>query len=191
MSIILRHLPLLGNKKIFFKDLDLFEISLRKMMSLSSVFSRGKEFGFGRYQLANSNGLITGERLHTEEQMHVLAASTEQPFFAPKSFLCTLCFWRKPVFPNPHLCLWWSMSLSFLFFVLVVQMLWAGLYHQLHPQEVNEPESRGIIITLNDLEHSINANTTRYIRDGHWSRSIIFQNPNKKKNWILHVFSGG
>lgn len=117
MSIILRHLPLLGNKKIFFKDLDLFEISLRKMMTLSSVFSRGKEFGFDRYQLANSNGLITGERLHTEEQMHVLAASTEQPSFAPKSSICTLCFWRKPVFPNPHLCLlWWSMSPSYLFF---------------------------------------------------------------------------
>lgn len=185
MSIILRHLPLLGNKKIFFKDLDLFEISLRKMMTLSSVFSRGKEFGFDRYQLANSNGLITGERLHTEEQMHVLAASTEQPSFAPKSSICTLCFWRKPVFPNPHLCLlWWSMSPSYLFFfvvVLVVQMLWVGLYHQLHSQEVNEPESRGIIITLNDLEQSINANTTRYIRDDHWSRSIIFQNPNNKK----------
>lgn len=63
MSIILRHLPLLANKNIFFKDLDLFEISWRKVMSLPSVFRRGKESSFDWHQLANSNGLITGGKV--------------------------------------------------------------------------------------------------------------------------------
>lgn len=123
MSIILRHLPLLGNKKIFFKDPDLFEVSLRKPMSLSSVFSRGKEFGFVRCQLANSNGLMTGKRLRTEEQMHVLAASTEQPSLLQSPSFAHSGAEESPCFQtlisvffdclcHPSIC----------FFVLVVQM---------------------------------------------------------------------
>lgn len=63
MSVILKHLPRLENKNIFLKDLDFFEISSRKMMPLSSVLRRGTESSFDRHQLANSNGLITGEMI--------------------------------------------------------------------------------------------------------------------------------
>lgn len=139
MSISLRHLPLLGNKNIFLKDLNLFEISSSRKRSFPPVFRRGDESTFDKHPPASSHDLITEAKV-------AVWGTTEQPsskvlFLAlvPKK---TSCFHRVDYKLIFHLCFPWLSSVTQHFGCSDSTKPCLGLYHQLQHQELSESESR-------------------------------------------------